>query len=562
MRRYVQHQRPNGTSITQKERNKVGKDYLVKMSASEIRGTKFRTESELRKFMKTELNGMKHLPDYDKMMNDAIAHMNLQKLVGTLKSLTFPEIRELSNQIDVPLRTTRKWVADSGNPKLYKLAESAFTKSEAKALLDKLKLSRNGVDSVPEIENRLATLFTGDHVRQLKSFNRDLEVSGKYFKFLELLSEGGIVTDVARRADVSPLTGRNYANGIFPHLVKRVVEIPSALPKDGWKWLPVRINGTRRIMEVPLRPRDWSEVQQVLHQVGLNTDKMAQLSSKFDIHDKENAFMYALGAIISDGSLSSSGLSSRMTIALSKKYNWSPRFGEAVCLCLGALGIHADKKPDWDSPSNVIIERGKKRRITGHGFHVWGSEKHPFLRWIRESGLGLEKKENKIQNPIDAEWALSAPRRLRIALVQGIADGDGYVSVNSQYTAISTKVNQPFFGRLLRSFDIASLETKKDVLIKQTESILRFTEIEPFKNAESRRRDLEELNSLILSRKSKIVGSRLSQSEIDHALELRRKGKSYGEITKLVFRKFGTSWDISTIEHTIKKQTQTESNQS
>jgi hypothetical protein len=251
-----------------------------------------------------------------------------------------------------------------------------------------------------------------------------------------------------------------------------------------------------------------------------------------------------------------------MTLALSKKYNWSPKFGEAVCLCLGALGIHAEKKPDWDSPNNIITEGEKKRRISGPGFYAWGSEKHPFLRWIRESCLGLKKNENKIQNPIDAEWTLSAPRRIRNALVQGIADGDGYVSVNSQYAALSTTANQPFFGRLLRSFDIESLETKKDVLIKQTESILRFAEIEPFKQATSRRKDLEELNSLIMSRKSKIVGSRLTQVEIDHALKLRRKGKSYGEITKLIFREIGTSWDISTIEHAIKKRTQAKSSQS
>jgi hypothetical protein len=561
-RKDVQRRSSDGTLKPPKEQNKAGKVYDVKMRFSEIRGVEFRTEGKLRKFMNEELNGMKHLPGFDKMMNDAIAHINLKKSIGDRTSLTFPEIRELSNQIDVPLRTTRKWVADSGNPKLYRLAESAITKSDAKALLDRLKLSRNGVDNVPEIQKRLSNLYSGDHVRQLKSFNRDLEASRKYFKFLELLSDGGIVTDIARRAGVSPLTGRNYTNGVFPHLVKRVVDVPSAVPKDGWKWLQLAIDGNRVAIEAPLKAKDWSDVKDVLQQLGLVGGKMAQLPSKFDIHDKETAFMYALGAIISDGSLSASGLSSRMTLPLSKKYNWSLKFGEAVCLCLGALGIKAEKKSDWKSPNNVITDGGRKRRISGPGFHVWESEQHPLLGWIRKSCLGLNKNQNKIENPLDAEWVLSAPRRLRTALVQGIADGDGYVSVNSQYAALSTKVNQPFFGRLLRSFDIESLETKKDVLIKQTESILKFAELEPFRQAKSRRKDLEELNSLVITRKSKIAGSRLSQAEIDQALMLRRKGKSYGEITKLVYREFGTSWDISTIEHAIKRHTQTKSSQS
>jgi hypothetical protein len=43
------------------------------------------------------------------------------------------------------------------------------------------------------------------------------------------------------------------------------------------------------------------------------------------------------------------------------------------------------------------------------------------------------------------------------------------------------------------------------------------------------------------------------------ALELRQRGKSYGEIAKLVFRKFGDSWDISTIEHAIKKHKKSKS---
>jgi len=530
---------------------KIGTIHEVKVYSPEVRGMQIQSEVELRKFVNEELPGMKHMPNFDKIMNDAIAQINLRKLIGQRNTLSFPEIRELSNQIDVPLRTTRNWTTEFGKPKFYKLAESAITKSEAKIILDRLKASRNGVDSVKELESLLATLYIYDHVKQLKSYNRDMETSRKYLKFLDNLSEGGIVTDIAKRTGVSPLTGRNYTNGQFPHLVKRAADIPSNMPENGWKW--IHLPNENRSLKVPEKVKDWSHIVKVLDQLIISKDRLNELSSKYGIHDKETAFMYALGGIISDGSLTSKGPSSRMTLPLSKKYSWSPLFGNAVSLSLETLGIHAERKSDWKSPDNVIMDRGKERTITGPGFRVWGSEKHPLLKWVRKSCLGLKSDQTKVENSIDAEWVLSIPRRARRALTQGIADGDGYVSVNSQYAALSTKVNQSLFRKLLRSFNIESSETKKDVRILKTDSILRFAEIEPFKQAISRKNDLEELKNLIKDRKAKDVDSHISKREIDYALDLRSKGKSFGEITKLLYRDFGISWDISTIEHAIKR---------
>ena len=526
----------------------------VKLRPVEIRGVQFDDATKLTNFINEELSGMKHLPNFNRMMDDALAHIELRKLIGDRTHLTFSEIRELSQQIERPLRTTRKWVTESGNTKLCRFAETAITRSEAKVILDRLRLSRNEINGVSDVDKRLSTLFTGDHVRRLKSFDRDLDMSRKYFTFLELLSEGGIVTDIARRAGVSPLAGRNYTEGIFPYLVKRVVEVPSTLPRDGWKWLPMDINGISQNIEVPLKPKVWSEVQEVLNQVGFDRHKMSQLSSKFGIQEIESAFMYALGAIIADGNLSKEKLSSRMTLPLSKKYDWSTRFGEAVCLCLESLGINTEKRKDWAAPNNIITDRGKSRRISGPGFHVWESAHHPLLRWVRESCFGLKMNQTKIENPINADWVLNAPRKYRISLLQGIADGDGFVCVNSQYAGLSTRVNQRLFGQLLGSLDIESHETKKDVLILKTESIQKLAKIGLFNYAESRKKELEEVNELVISRKAKPVGSHLSKAEIDHAVLLRGEGKSYGEITKLVYKKFGNSWNISTIEHAIKKQ--------
>jgi hypothetical protein len=528
--------------------------YEVKMYKPEIRGVHFTTSEDLRKYIDAELPGLKHLPYFKKIMHDAESHIELRAAVSDKQNLMFPEIRNLAEQMSIPLWTARKWINETGAPNLYRLSEKAITKSEARTILEQLREKRNGVDSISEINCRLNNSYFGEHIRQLKAHRKDLDMSRKYFKFLDFLSKGGINADIARRVGILPPTGQNYTNGIFPRIIKRAKDYPSEEPRKGWKWLPGRTGDTRQFIEVPLKATEWSEIQQVLDQIQpLSGPRIQRWQSMFGLIKKEEAFMYSLGSIIADGSLDSKSMSSKMTLALSKKYKWSPSFGEAVCYCLGVLGIHAEKGKDRDAPNNVITERGKKRRISGPGFHTWASKHYPLLRWMRKSCLGISDVENKTKFPIDCEWALTAPIALRKAFLQGIADGDGYVSVNSQYIGLSTRVNQPFYGRLLKSFNVESIPTTKDVLIKQCTSMLKVADLGLFRHAESRCEFLEELRTLVHARRAKPIGSRLTKEEIEYAVMLRGKNKSYGEITRNVFRTFGNSWDISTIEHAIKR---------
>ena len=97
------------------------------------------------------------------------------------------------------------------------------------------------------------------------------------------------------------------------------------------------------------------------------------------------------------------------------------------------------------------------------------------------------------------------------------------------------------------------MKTSKDVLIKQTESILRAAELPLFKYATTRAEDLKELAELIRARKSKRVGTRMTDKTIELACTLRKEGLSYGAITREIFHRIGESWDISTIEHAVKR---------
>ncbi len=200
--------------------------YEVKMYKPEIRGVHFITSEDLRKYIDTELPGMKHLPYFKKMMGDAEAHLKLSDGIGDRNELTLSEIRGLSDQTGVPFRTTRKWVGKEGRPSLYALSEDAITRSEAKVILNRLRDRNNGIESVEDVQARFNLHNLGQHIRELKSYERNLEISRKYFRFIESLIEGGLLSDMARRAGVNGVTAMNWRDGVHPVLVKRAMELP------------------------------------------------------------------------------------------------------------------------------------------------------------------------------------------------------------------------------------------------------------------------------------------------------------------------------------------------
>lgn len=131
----------------------------------------------------------------------------------------------------MPFRTIRKWVYKDGRPNLYALAEDAITRSEAEVILNRLRNRNNGIESVEDVQTRFDLHSFGRHVRELKSYERDLELARRYFRFVESLSEGGLLSDMARRVGVNPVTAMNWRDGVYPVHVKRAIELPSEVSK-------------------------------------------------------------------------------------------------------------------------------------------------------------------------------------------------------------------------------------------------------------------------------------------------------------------------------------------
>ena len=175
------------------------------------------------------------------------------------------------------------------------------------------------------------------------------------------------------------------------------------------------------------------------------------------------------------------------------------------------------------------------------------------MAWLRRGCLGLENWHVKTYDGVSADWALSAPFHLRRALLQGICDGDGFVALPSQQVCIATHSKQAFIQKLFSSFGIESTSQSDRVQVCRCDSILKLAELPMFRYARSRSESLDEVSRMIRARREKPLGSRLSHDEIHFASHLRKEGLSYGEITRVLFRQYGNSWDLSTVEHAVKR---------
>ena len=195
----------------------------------------------------------------------------------------------------------------------------------------------------------------------------------------------------------------------------------------------------------------------------LKTNQTKLWENQFGEISKAESFAYILGLIVSDSRKETRFTSSRLDLSLSKVYDWSEQVGEAFCYYLSQLGIRAKKADDTD-PQN----------------HRWNSQMAPFLTWMKQTCLGLQKNQTTSKNPIKATWIINAPHLIRLKILQGITDGDGHASVKNQNLGIATSINRDFFQKLLYILlnqymnDSSSCESAKYLALSQIFYLLSF----------------------------------------------------------------------------------------
>jgi hypothetical protein len=305
-----------------------------------------------------------------------------------------------------------------------------------------------------------------------------------------------------------------------------------------------------KFIHVPTTIETWTQIQQVIHQTqSLDTPQMHQWRQQFGPINKEEAFAYLLGIIVSDcGKSSITHSSHRIDLRLSKKYSWSKQLGEATCYYLGLISIHAKQVGDRDS------------LVGPNTCYSWNSENTPLLQWIDKTCFGLEIHQRTTHDSIKADWLLKAPTNIRIKFLQGLNDGDGSASIKDQTLSNTCGPNIPFLRKFLQTFDIGSTQDEHRIKIKRQICVLHAAKLPFFLHATDRQMNADKLAEMIRVRREENPRF-IPQEVIAEVHQLNRQGLSKGRIAELIFDKFRVSYDRRRIAYILKKYPQDNSNQ-
>jgi len=357
-------------------------------------------------------------------------------------------------------------------------------------------------------------LYIEPHMNQWKNIDKLNKYTLAYFRFLNLLETGYPLNAIANILEVHETVILSWTKGILPQGLRILREIPTNSPRNGWKWLPLRVEESvySDFIEVPIKNADFSSLLEVCNQLKLPFQK----------------FMYILGMILADGYIQpTSKTSYSLRILLSQKYEWSKRILEDVSNAFSML-----------SPSRISYSERQHDSICELYIDS------PFFVWMREAIFNLGPNDKKTYSTLNADWIHRIPRDSQISFLQGIADGDGYASSIGQRVGIASLANKRLIKKILKTFNIESLLRKKGLEIIHHESILNLRNLPLFKNATGRLENLSEICEMINARPKR---KRVSSFEISEISRLKQKGLTYGEISLCLWRKHEISRSIATI---------------
>jgi hypothetical protein len=458
----------------------------------------------------------------------------------------------VSEETGLSKTTAREWITTDAMPRLFYLllpreSLKGFSQKripDFQEYLTRMDRLCNGLDSIDSLYERFHTLYINEEIQISPKSKKQAE---EFFEIIHAIKKGA-----KSYGQTEEMTGIKEERILYrihstftPRFVGMVSCVPKEQPSPEKKWLPLRITGSRLqdFIQVPERISKSEEILGVLLQLRKLTvsDENEESNPEFSDFGGIIAFMYFLGLTISDGNFDSSkktvSSSDRVKLKLSKKYDWSETAGRAYCHTLNELGFSTVKgKDEYGSFSDIPL-------------HVWTSEKSPFFVWVRQELLGLRESRNKNEHGVQPNWILNTPRPWRIALLQGIADGDGFATTKGLYTAIATYTNQEFVTKLLKSLDIDSYSTDIAVGIRGIGDIAKAAKLPMFRFAEGRQRRLEELVSMLES----MDWTRISEDEESFILELHKQGMKVGGITEKLWEKYGRVHRRNTIYDIIER---------
>ncbi len=520
----------------------------VRMFYPRIRGNTIKSIEHLMKVISSDYPGIRNIDTFSELMSDASTHFSLIDRLEGKTELKQGEFAQIIKDIDKPRSTLAAWTFKERPPKIYLILEGTLPKSEAQKLFKAITKRNDGLNQTEAIQSRLDSYYAANEYRNSKNYPKDMEMICKYFSFWDAIQQGMPLSVAARNIGICFSDGKRWVEGHVPWMMKLARSIPSRPPREGNLWLPLTTGekmNPKDFIEVPLKITSLQDIRDVLSQLKPRNDlQMNEWRERFGESDILDSFMYSLGSLISDGKTQFASdaclAGSRPAIGLGKTYDWSVEYGEGTCYHYGKIGITMSRIKDQDEVSD--------KSFPSDGQYRWQGQRSTLLTWLRRTGLGFNDTESKTYHPLNADWILKMPERERVSFLQGVCDGDGCVSLASQYLSIGTCSNSEFYRRLLHSLGMTSHLGDGAVVVSAHESLQRARDLRVFRYARNRLAKLEKLGAMI---DSFDINREMDCSMREYAKSLRKHRESWGAISEHIFDRFGYTWPYYTIKRRL-----------
>jgi len=506
--------------------------YKVKIRPPKVRGQEVSSYSEFEKLIAREFPWLKERADYERLMATMRAYFDVMLKLGSRVHVTRKELVEFVKEYSISVESVIPWFKGKSQPMVLDMLDRSLSVSEARKELDKILKMLNGVVSLEEYEKRMRTCYIHDLLKTLPSYKKDYAQVKEFYRFLKTLEKGGLHTDIIGRENLKlGNTVQRMLYNRFPRLIGIAISIPATPPQKGRRWIPLKINTKgkpEKFIQVPLSINKVSDLLDVIKKLSpLKTGRMKTRTKRFGQIPRDIAFMYLLGALVSDGSFDRrNGTSTSLSMKLSSKYPWSETFGEAFCYCLGMFGFKAGRI----SNDTRLNQAGEEIEMVN-----WKSSASPFMMWVRNTLLGLKLDTSKSNQSLNADWISKIPSELIVPFLQGVADGDGYASPRKLVAGIGTKHNKEYFRSLLNIVGIEPVYAGTGISIGKKKSLQIANELPLFKYADGRLNRLHDIANML----SKIKRTHLTEDEMDFIMKLHRQGLGPGEILATMWAEKG-----------------------
>ena len=452
------------------------------------------------------------------------------------------------------------------------LEKRAATLPIYKRRAEKLRKAENDIRSLDDLVNRISheSFVFSDKLWVNPNFEQQLNDAANHLHILSLVETGYHPCDLAMHFNIhKDSLCQTLRQQFQPRLIRLASKIPKCSPNHGYCWVPTFTSEDEipdRFIQASPKIYDYEQLLPVFKQLvsltNLDSHPTRQISKRGfslsllkmwtyqfgsieTIEDKIHSFGYIIGTALSDGHIAlESTYSSQFKIELSSVYSWSKTFGDRVAYYLTCIGIPTKRLEDI--PANPPEKPNPS--------HIWKSIKTPFLTWIKEGVLGFEPGQTHSDYPAKIDWVLNAPRAFQIKILQGLFDGDGWVSVINSEIGISSKVNTNFIEQLLLNVDIKSTKCESNQLLIKTKNAIRQAVTLPlFLSATAKIESAKKIVQMLDKARSSVTAIDnipLIQRILELGLDI---SLSIGQIRLKIFEEYSITLSYGTIKRILAK---------